>query len=543
MPVYRMLIVDDEEIITEGLYDVFRKMDLDLDLCKAYSGQEALEWMYRTRVDIVLSDIRMPGMGGLELMENIRKNWPHCKLIFLTGYNDFDYVYTAIQTKGVRYLLKSEGYDKIIRAVTEAITDLENSLKMDNLLQRSRENLHTLETLAQGNYFRYLLQGGNATGDLEGDFRKLSITLDPAFPVLIAIGDVKNGSLYSSFAERQEMTLAVKFLAQDFLEARTKSLGIIDRYGNLFWLIQPLHHPGMGEGDEYTRTVHFLEGQFEMIQRVCKESLDVSVVVTVGSDACEWGQLPSWYDKIRSQQHLRAGDGTEMVETVRLDITEPVSASRERPLRDRSEALTAHLEGGRKEEFLKLFDDLTQPALDVRAKGIPYLIELYYTVALVLLSYLNRWKHDDNIDANALMKYDLQASWHESFRYLRKTAESLFDFRQSSERNRAAAAIDKVRAYIAEHIAEDLSLVHLGNVIHFNPSYLSRLFKQECGVNLSDYIEEMRIEKAKELLRRNDLKIADVGSLTGYEAAHSFTRFFKKMTGVTPQEYREMQRN
>lgn len=536
-----MLIVDDEEIITEGLYEVFRNLDLDLDLCKAYSGREALEWMNRTRVDIVLSDIRMPGMNGLELLEKIRNNWPYCKLIFLTGYNDFDYVYTAIQTKGVRYLLKSEGYDKIIRAVTEAIEDLENSLKMDNLLQRSRENLNTLETLAQGNYLRYLLQMGNTAGDLEGDFRKLFITLDPSLPVLMAIGDMRNGSPQSSYAERQELALAVKFLAQDFLEARTKSLGIIDRYGDLFWLIQPIHHPGMGGANEYARTVHFLEGQFELIQRVCKESLDVSVVVTVGNDACEWSQLPVWYDKIRRQQHLRAGDGAEMVQTVRLDMAEPASAGRDRSPRDRAEALSAHLEGGRKEEFFKLFDELTEPALD-GAAGIPFLIELYYTVALVLLSYLNRWKLDDHVDASGLIQHDMHASWRESFRYLRRTAETLFDLRQSGERNRAAAAIDRIRAYISEHIEEDLSLVHLGDVIHFNPSYLSRLFKQECGINLSDYIEETRIEKAKELLKRDDLKIAEVGSLVGYEAAHSFTRFFKKMTGVTPQEYREMQR-
>ncbi|UJF31407.1 response regulator [Paenibacillus hexagrammi] len=101
---YRMLIVDDEEIITDGLFGVFSQLNLGLDVYKAYSGLEALDLMRSTRVDIVLSDIRMPGMDGLKLMQTIRSNWEHCKIIFLTGYNDFDYIYQAIQTPGVSYL-------------------------------------------------------------------------------------------------------------------------------------------------------------------------------------------------------------------------------------------------------------------------------------------------------------------------------------------------------------------------------------------------------------------------------------------------------
>ena len=105
---YRMLIVDDEEIITDGLADVFGKLNLDLDIYKAYSGQEALELLNRTRVDVVLSDICMPGMDGLELMETIRLNWPQCKIVFLTGHNDFNYVYQAIQAPDVQYVLKTK---------------------------------------------------------------------------------------------------------------------------------------------------------------------------------------------------------------------------------------------------------------------------------------------------------------------------------------------------------------------------------------------------------------------------------------------------
>jgi two-component system response regulator YesN len=536
--VYRMLIVDDEEIITDGLFEVFRKLNLDLDLYKAYSGYEALELLNRTRVDIVLSDIRMPGMGGLELMENIRRKWSHCKIIFLTGHHDFDYVYRAIQTPGVNYLLKSEGYEKIITAVSDAIEELENSLRLNNLIQQSRESLTTLETLAQGNYFRYLLQGARAADVMVEDFHKLNIPLDPSLPVLMVLGGLAP-SFSNSLADRQEAALAVKILAETFLTEKTTSLGMIDRYGDLVWFIQSRPNNGLAIADDYARTVRFLEGEFELIQRACKESLQVSVAVTIGAEPCEWKWLSTAYDSIRRWQHLRAGDGAQMVQLAAMKASESSELARERASREKAEALAAHLEGGRRDEFLRIFDEVTTPLLDGRNTGSNFLKELYFMIALILLSYMNRWELHDKVGAVGLIQIDEHASWYESFEFLKRTAESLFAVRRTGERNRAAEVVEKVRLYIEQHLAEDLSLVRLASEVHFNPSYLSRLFKQECGRNLSDYIEEARIGKARELLKQDELKISEVGVRVGYDAAHSFTRFFKKMTGLTPLEQRE----
>ncbi|MZQ85484.1 response regulator [Paenibacillus sp. 5J-6] len=536
----RMLIVDDEEIITDGLFDVFSQLNLNLDLYKAYSGEEALDWMNTTRVDIVLSDIRMPGMDGLELMRNIRSSWPHCKVIFLTGYNDFDYVYQAIQSPGVSYLLKSEEYDKIIKAVTDAIQELESSLKFHDLVKQSREKLTTLETLAQGNYFRYLLQGTRTTEELEVDFRNLGIALDPALPILVAVADMQRTNMYHSFAESQNAALAVKFLAETFLAERTDRLGIIDHYGGLVWLVQPKHGQVTELDEAYARTVKFLEGQFELMQQACHDALGVTFAITICADTCEWKQLSEIYDRMRSEQYWRAGDGAQMVQTVTLGTIG--TAANSRTLREKAESLAIHLEGGNREGFLHLFNELMKTAFDERGNGGPFALELYYTIALCLLSYINRWELHDKVGTTGLMQRDRHSSWQDSYEFLKQTAESLFNLRLSVERNRAAAVIEKIRLYIEEHLGDDLSLVRLASVIHFNPSYLSRLFKQESGINLSEYIDEVRMEKAKNLLKKDELKIAEVGVQVGYETPHSFTRFFKKSTSMTPAEYREIVR-
>ncbi len=312
---------------------------------------------------------------------------------------------------------------------------------------------------------------------------------------------------------------------------------MIDRFGDPVWFIQPSDEGDGNEAAIGAPVLPYLEGQFELIQQACLESLGLSVAVTLGDRPCEWKKLSSFYDKIRRQRQVRIGDGALMVQTANLEAS---FCTKEGSPRDKMDALSAHLESGRRDEFLLLFEELTESERD---SGAPYLLELYYTISLVLLSYINRWELEDQVaGVSALMRQDEFPSWEEAFAFLRATAETLFELRTSGERNRAAEAIEKVRAYIEEHLAEDLSLVRLAGYIHFNPSYLSRLFKQESGVNLSDYIESARIERAKKLLRNDELKVHEIGLRVGYEASQSFTRFFKKATGATPQEYRDASR-
>ena len=119
---YRLLLVDDEPDIVEGLYNAFYNYEgLELDIFKAYSAYEALDILNSERIDIVLSDISMPGMNGLEMMRQVKSRWPHCQVIFLSGYTEFDYIYQANQLEAVSYILKTEGYDVVKENLHKAV--------------------------------------------------------------------------------------------------------------------------------------------------------------------------------------------------------------------------------------------------------------------------------------------------------------------------------------------------------------------------------------------------------------------------------------
>ncbi|MDQ0113710.1 response regulator transcription factor [Paenibacillus harenae] len=433
---YRLLIVDDEAVITNGLYEIFNQLRLpDLDICKAYSGQEALNWLRRTRIDIVLSDIRMPGISGLKLMTMIQEHWPRCKTIFLSGFNEFDYVYQAIQSPGVSYLLKSEGHPKVIETVKKVISELDESKRVSGLLENSEQQERMLVTMTYSDYFSRLLGGGIEQEHLQSDFSSLHLRLSAELPILLVLGRISQGP--ASYVARREQLLSVLELADNFLEQQVFTAGSLDQQGGLQWLIQPNianNVDGHNTTEEYyAQTVRFLLGTLELLQDACQASLGLTISLIVTDEPTSWHSVGQSYIQLSGLMQLRLHDGAPMV----------------------------------------LTDKMAGLVSMQRKEGV----------------------------------------------------------------------MGQIKSFVRGHLAEELSLVRLAEIAHFNPSYLSRLFKQECGINLSDYIDEVRIGRAKELLEYDNEKIYEIGRAVGYETPHSFTRFFKKMTGMSPQEYRESSLN
>jgi two-component system, response regulator YesN len=541
---HRLLIVDDEEIITDGLYEVFRRfMPEELDVCRAYSAREALDWMSRTRIDIVLTDIAMPGMNGMEMTESILAYWPRCSVIFLTGHSEFEYAYRAIQMKNVRYLLKTDGYAKVQDTVREVMEELHKSQLEYKLLEKSREQVHAFEFMAQGDYMRSLLQESHAwCGDRETllrDFRSLNMSLSPDQPVVLALGrlNLPEGK-GQSYSERSRLLQSVRLIWDAHLSEHTNSIGIVDRYGDILWFLQ--RSPNAEEKLDH-RLISYLEGTIELIQEACHASLDVKVGFTISGSSCDWSAVTSQYDRLRRLQQLHLGEGVSMILRDQAAIPESVSASVGHASVHKAEQMAAHLEAGRAAEFFEMLTELTNAMLENNGcAAARRTAEAYYSVALALYSCVNRLGLHDRIEESGkLLRLDDHATMRDGFRYLRQIAETVFQYKQAEERDRASQIIDRICQYIEEHISEDLSLVRLAEIHYFNPSYLSRFFKQERGINLSEYIDKCRIVAAKKLLENGDHKIRDVSDAVGYEAAHSFTRFFKKMTGMTPQEYRD----
>ncbi|MBT2770836.1 helix-turn-helix domain-containing protein [Halomonas sp. ISL-60] len=536
---YRLLIVDDEEIITDALFETFaRYMPDGLDVCKAYSASEALAWLGRSRIDIVLTDIRMPGMNGLELTEQVQAYWSHCRVIFLTGYSDFNYAYQAFQMPNVRYLLKTEGYDKVLAVVEEVMEEIRQSHYMHELLEKSYVITCQLAQLKQEEYLRNLLQDCSAyegsTFEIQQELDRWEIGLHASFPVYVVLGRI-NYKDKLPHLERAQIQTSARMIGSSLMEEQTIHISLPDHYGDMVWLIQPKQT----EAEPSSSLVRYLEGTLELVQEACMTSLGISVAFALAGNSCQWSGIPRQYQRLRQLHWMKIGDGISMVLRDYDDVLPNQGLRELTRVSNRIEVMSGYLETGRIQQFYEVFEELTNELIqqDVTMERA---METYYNLALHLYSTINRWGlHQDIPDQRRLLHLNEYTCMKDAVQFLYQAADQLVRFKSSNEQERANAVIHSLCTYIQEHLEEDLSLVRLAELYHFNPSYLSRFFKQEMGINLSEFIDELRIRRAKDLLRNADLMVREVALQVGYEAAHSFTRFFKKVTGMTPQEFRE----
>ncbi|QOS79026.1 response regulator [Paenibacillus sp. JNUCC31] len=536
---YRLLIVDDEDIITDALYETFaRYMPDRLDVCKAYSASEALAWLERSRIDIVLTDIRMPGMNGLELTEQVQAYWSHCRVIFLTGYSDFNYAYRAFQMPNVRYLLKTEGYDKVLSVVKEVMEEIRKSHHMHELLEKSYEITCKLDLLQQEEYLRNLLQNSQAyessTCEIQKQLDRWDLGMHTSSLVYVVLGRIHSRDKYAH-TERANIQASMQLIVSSLMDEQTHHVSVPDHYGDMVWLIQPKQM----ETEPSSSLVRYLEGTLELVQEACMNSLDIAVAFALAGNSCYWSGIPRQYERLRQLHWMKIGDGISMVLRDYDEVLPNQGLKELTRVSNRIDLMSGYLETGRIQQFYEVFEELANELMQ-QDVTLERAMETYYNLALHLYSTINRWGlHQDIPDQRRLLHLNEYTCMKDAVQFLYQAADQLVRFKSSNEKDRANAVIHSLCTYITEHLEEDLSLVRLAELYHFNPSYLSRFFKQEMGINLSEFIDELRIRKAKDLLRNADFMVREVALQVGYEAAHSFTRFFKKVTGMTPQEFRE----
>lgn len=560
---YRLLIVDDEEIIVNGLYEIFSSMKkLDLDVYKAYSGEEAIEWLNRTRIDIVITDIRMPEIDGLQLLDEIHRSWPQCRVIFLTGYDEFEYVYKAIQHNGVSYILKTEDHEKVINAVENAIREIQKGIKIEDLIHKAKEQINMALELFQKDFFIRLLHDNSSFNIDKSHFEQLGVSIRPEQPVILVLGHVDNLPADLSYWDKIQYLYSVRLIIGQHLNTHVRNINVLDESYRFVLFIQPKELLAVDQAPLETaacfeKAISFLKGTLEVIQTACRESLRSSISFVLSGEPCKWEEISKKYYTLDQLLNYRIGSGIEMLlidsefknnilktKTDEFPDQEVNTETIEALLRQRNlDTIELYLESGQRDKFFDTLSELFDPLKTIRSKNCSIAIEAYYKVSLSLLSYINRWKLTEKIafctGLNSLMRVDSHENWEDAVEYIHNLSEIIFRLQSEEQKKRADNAIGYIQKFIEEHVSEDLSLVRLAEQVYLNPSYLSRLYKQVAGTNLSDFIDNVRMKKAKELLEKETVKIHEVARMVGYETAASFTRFFRKISGRSPQEYHD----
>jgi len=186
---YRVLIIDDESIIADGLYEYFFKHRGDeYDIQKTYSPKEALRILDRMRIDIVITDIKMPGIDGFAVHRAVRENWPETRTVFLTSHSKFDYVYYTTQNQNTYFILKSEGFGEILSLVDQAAFDITKALLDEHIKEGDPAGAAWQARILQNVFLQRLTREAIKEPDIVWGFSLWQLPFDagqPVYPVLI----------------------------------------------------------------------------------------------------------------------------------------------------------------------------------------------------------------------------------------------------------------------------------------------------------------------------------------------------------------------
>ncbi|MBR2937250.1 MAG: response regulator [Oscillospiraceae bacterium] len=509
---FKLVIVEDEDNIRHSLECYIPWETLGFRVVGTFSdGSDALAYLKENPCDAVLTDILMSRMSGLEMIRNLYALQPQIKVVILSGHSDFAYAQQAIEYKVAHYLVKPVDEDELI-AVFKSLADqlAEQQEEQTAAESQTRE----LKQILQKSFFRDLLSGRVASENEFNVYLKLlgQENLQNTCP-LYAYEIQTMGSLPG--AESEESSIEDVFRQHLAPDGDTCRAFLLEGRGN-HWQIVFVGLPGCDGAD---------------LRKYCNEKMQRLVAALNDSAAGEFTFHLTHSVARLADLLTETTDKKTAAEKQQVD-----SALCETVISD-YKLLVVELDLGSKDTLLHLLDGILYRLKDAALEDAQFALKNLYSV--IELDYrkrkINVWditngKFNFNHLYRAKDMHSLSASLKEDFCAL---CDGLKIRKPGSEHG----VIGRLVQYLNEHLDEDVAHNEIAAKYRIHPGYLSRLFKQEMGETLSEYLLRIRIQRAASLLKEGQHKIGDIAGMVGYSASSYFSIMFKKYTGYSPREY------
>ncbi len=523
---YNVLLVDDEPGHLTGLSRLLRKLRPDYRVQVAKNGEEALQSCYATSFEIIISDIQMPLMDGLEFFERLPSSRRPQKVIFLTGYDYFEYAQKAIGLGSFEYVLKPVDLHKFTQVLEKAESSVARELESQREKERISARLDSIMPIYHNRILSLWVHGEPLTAIEEQELRQT--LLWSGCGALLAISCRTEAALESGGGLRLKASLQTLF----------------DRFGG-----------GLSFQSEQDRSLLICAVQGDT-RLALMEELERELALPANESVILYAGISAWSEELAEQAPalLRAACSAALEGFYRQDRLVFESASSQMDPRRliktgaRDEALlheavqAAEAEAAAEQAAAKLLARL------VDGERLPSPAELILSCRKLLVKLVESADYLPSATRDALAG-ELTAGLEtvRTKRELeRRIAEALYGLAaaiREARRDSKEAVIYKCLAYIDEHYMEDLSLESVSAQFHFNSSYFCHYFKSKLNINFSQYLTQTRLAKAKELLEQSNDKVYQVAARLGYQDVKYFNRVFKKEFGLTPEEYRTIARS
>lgn len=507
-----LLIADDEKNIRDGLKCILDWESLGFTLCgEAANGEEALSAILKNTPSLVLLDIRMPKLTGIDIIRIAREQGYKGRFIILSGYSDFSYAQAAIRYGVEYYLTKPIDEDELLDAINTIKESLEQEhRKSDNIaLYREKAKDVILQELITGTWKR-----DGRTGLSSADFQSMELTSD-IYQVVIyerfgSLPEHKNcnfadllnitNSGNHSFEHFEEENKNVILLKGSFALKRFEEfLNQEENPADLFFLT-------------YGRPVKNLDEiylSYEEASTLIKRRF-----------FCIQGQNTLGYDELPA-------------------VTSHSSQISDDKLHEYCDTLTDYLQTNNRKQIAATFFSLEEYLNNVDSSLES--VRLFLTdLFLRLKENINKIYNSSRISFpsnSAVIDHIDHCNYlYEIIFYLSEQVKSVMDSNDNSSRD---SVLDDILYYIDNNYQNNIKLETIAPLFGYNSAYLGKLFTKAIGENFNSYVDHRRIEHSKKLLEQNNIKVYEVSEQVGYKNVDYFHKKFKKYVGISPAEYRK----
>ncbi|MBP1991503.1 response regulator transcription factor [Paenibacillus eucommiae] len=521
---YKVLIVDDEMLILKGLQYVINWEEHGAEIvASAKDGIEAMEIVEQTMIHIMITDIKMPNMDGLELIRTIRRKGLNIKIVILSSYDDFEFVKEASKLGIENYLLKPVEEEELSDTILHSIKKIDQELQLDI---QNRQNYNIVKENILNRWVTHSIRNDELV-DRAGF---LQIKLNYNMYMACIISRLSHSKLSIHDVKQDHSSFSTLNICQEILGPSGNPILFNSLSGDLIIIFAWNH----GQIDE--DQIHML---LELCIQKINQFLKMDVCIALGSIEKGYQLLHKSYQHAYTLKDYR--------------LLPPNSVTNYEQL---------------KKNMVKFNDDFTIDYESLKS----FIISNNKTEAFLCIdSIFERLKHRADVTPEYVLGLTMEILIH-IFGTLqfpgthvdeihRRTGHALFDILRTHQKTDLSEwlklfignymdhlemtyenihpTIKTILAYIDDHYAQEMSLKTLSDTFNVNAAYLGQLFKKTTGDMFSNYLNRIRVEKSKELLAQTTLKSNQISTMIGFTNVTYFSNIFKKHVGVYPIEYRK----
>lgn len=534
---FKVMIIDDEPIIRKGIKNILDWKKFGCEICaEASDGEEGIALINEKRPDILITDIRMPGIDGLKMISNVKDLIPDCKIIILTGYRDFDYVQEALKLRVFDFVLKPskiEDLTTIIHRAVEELKSLRNRAEEFNKLKKLFEQ--NIPILREKFLYDLMYEIYPNRDEILPRAELLGVNINEFFLLVVEIDTDENKSL-----SQYDKNLYLFGIINTFMDVFSDSFNVISI---------PLKDRGVAfilrSIDKKDDSYNLISDKCNYLQELLINCFGFTVTIAVSSEGRDIIQLPEKFRECMEALERKFYIGNDSV-IFYNDLNGFLKFEDYSVLEKYQKLLLEGIKTGNESIVMKRIDDIFKYINGLDHLNMDYLKNFYWGI----ITYINNIRlsvalasNEKKVESINIISLHNMISRSENVYELNELLKEVslsITAKINNYNNKSIKLILRnALDYIHEHYKEQLTLNDVAEHVYVSTSYLSRMFKKELGKNFVDYLNGLRIEKAKELLMDPKYKTYEIAELVGIPDAHYFSRLFKKYEGLSPTEYRD----